>query len=40
MYRLNPDWRMQAEELSGLWNAYMRDRVSISPLAEHALSSR
>jgi DNA-binding PadR family transcriptional regulator len=28
MYRLNPDWRMQAEELAELWQVYMRDRIS------------
>lgn len=27
MYRLNPDWRMQAEQLADLWINYMRDRV-------------
>ncbi|HEY9876815.1 MAG TPA: PadR family transcriptional regulator [Leptolyngbyaceae cyanobacterium] len=26
MYRLNPDWRMQAEELAELWNRYMGNR--------------
>ncbi|HEY9762305.1 MAG TPA: PadR family transcriptional regulator [Trichocoleus sp.] len=26
MYRLNPDWRMQAEELAELWNRYMGKR--------------
>lgn len=27
MYRLNPDWRMQAEQLADLWINYMRDRM-------------
>lgn len=27
MYRLNPDWRLQAEELADLWRKYMRDRT-------------
>ena len=27
MYRLNPDWRMQAEELADLWVDYMRARA-------------
>jgi DNA-binding PadR family transcriptional regulator len=40
MYRLNPDWRMQAEELADLWRRYMGDRaVPISRIAEHALTS-
>jgi DNA-binding PadR family transcriptional regulator len=26
MYRLNPDWRLQAEELSELWERYMGKR--------------
>lgn len=26
MYRLNPDWRMRAEELAQLWNRYMGNR--------------
>lgn len=41
MYRLNPDWRMQAEELAELWRNYMQERVSQKQaIAEHALSSR
>ncbi|MDB9527953.1 PadR family transcriptional regulator [Oscillatoria sp. CS-180] len=28
MYRLNPDWRMQAEELAEMWRSYMQTRVS------------
>ncbi len=42
MYRLNPDWRMQAEELAELWRTYMRDRMTVTHprIAEHALSSR
>ncbi|NER79373.1 MAG: helix-turn-helix transcriptional regulator [Leptolyngbya sp. SIO1D8] len=41
MYRLNPDWRMQAEELAELWLSYMRDRVAQPhlKLTEHAFSS-
>ncbi|MGF1459786.1 MAG: PadR family transcriptional regulator [Leptolyngbyaceae cyanobacterium] len=27
MYRLNPDWRLQAEELADLWVSYMKARV-------------
>lgn len=39
MYRLNPDWRMQAEELAELWRNYMQERVSQKQaIAEHALS--
>lgn len=42
MYRLNPDWRLQAEELAELWVNYMRDRITPTqhPVAEHVLSSR
>ncbi len=41
MYRLNPDWRMQAEELADLWLNYMRDRVSPAKAApEPAYSGR
>jgi DNA-binding PadR family transcriptional regulator len=41
MYRLNPDWRMQAEELADLWVNYMRDRASQSKTApEPAYSGR
>jgi DNA-binding PadR family transcriptional regulator len=41
MYRLNPDCRMQAEELAELWRNYMQERVSHKhTVAEHALSSR
>ncbi|MEM9003136.1 MAG: PadR family transcriptional regulator [Cyanobacteria bacterium P01_F01_bin.86] len=42
MYRLNPDWRMQAEELAEMWCGYMRDRASRpnQQVNEHALSSR
>lgn len=41
MYRLNPDWRMQAEELAEMWCNYMQERVSRkSVVAEHALSTR
>jgi DNA-binding PadR family transcriptional regulator len=41
MYRLNPDWRMQAEELADLWVNYMRDRASQSKIApEPAYSGR
>jgi DNA-binding PadR family transcriptional regulator len=41
MYRLNPDWRMQAEELAELWRNYMQERVSRkSAIAEHAFSTR
>lgn len=40
MYRLNPDWRMQAEELADLWQNYMKVRVSPKvPMVEHAYSS-
>lgn len=41
MYRLNPDWRMRAEELAGLWLDYMRDRAPShnSKVSEHVLSS-
>lgn len=27
MYRLNPDWRMHAEELAELWHQYMQDQT-------------
>ena len=30
MYRLNPDWRMQAEELADLWSNYMKSRIQQS----------
>ena len=42
MYRLNPDWRMQAEELAELWRNYMNDRTSRSGqhVTEHVLSPR
>ncbi|MEM1311021.1 MAG: PadR family transcriptional regulator [Cyanobacteria bacterium P01_D01_bin.71] len=41
MYRLNPDWRMQAEELSDLWVNYMKSRVPQQPIvAEPAYSGR
>ena len=41
MYRLNPDWRMQAEELADLWLNYMRDRVSpVKAAPEPAYSGR
>lgn len=41
MYRLNPDWRMQAEELAEMWRNYMKERVSQrDSLAEHAFSAR
>ena len=41
MYRLNPDWRMQAEELADLWVNYMRMRVPQSAqIAEPVYSSR
>lgn len=41
MYRLNPDWRMQAEELADLWVNYMRMRVPQStPISEPVYSSR
>jgi len=30
MYRLNPDWRMQAEELADLWSNYMKSRIQPS----------
>ncbi|MEM6839183.1 MAG: PadR family transcriptional regulator [Cyanobacteria bacterium P01_C01_bin.120] len=33
MYRLNPDWRMQAEELSDLWVSYMKSRLPQSAAA-------
>jgi DNA-binding PadR family transcriptional regulator len=28
MYRLNPDWRLQAEELAEFWKTYMGDSVA------------
>ena len=31
MYRLNPDWRMQAEELADMWQNYMSDRTAQLP---------
>ncbi|WP_204141004.1 PadR family transcriptional regulator [Halomicronema sp. CCY15110] len=41
MYRLNPDWRMQAEELADLWVNYMRDRASqTKTVPEPAYSGR
>jgi len=42
MYRLNPDWRMQAEELAELWQNYMRDRLATpsKQMTEHVFSSR
>lgn len=41
MYRLNPDWRMQAEELAEMWRNYMSERVSQKDaVAEHAFSAR
>ncbi len=41
MYRLNPDWRMQAEELADLWTNYMKSRVSqTQTVAEPVYSSR
>lgn len=41
MYRLNPDWRLQAEELAEMWGGYMRDRAprSQQPATAPALSS-
>lgn len=40
MYRLNPDWRLQAEELAELWQKYMRDRAvqPSKPITAHAFS--
>lgn len=41
MYRLNPDWRMQAEELAEFWQRYMGDHVSEGSLRQenHVFSS-
>ena len=42
MYRLNADWRLQAEELAGLWQQYM-GRIAGQPLGregEHTLVPR
>jgi len=40
MYRLNPDWRMQAEELAELWNQYMQGQRGESVLkSNHVLTS-
>jgi DNA-binding PadR family transcriptional regulator len=30
MYRLNPDWRLQAENLSELWKAYMGNSTQVN----------
>ena len=30
MYRLNPDWRLQAENLSELWKAYMGNATQVN----------
>lgn len=42
MYRLNPDWRLQAEELAELWRNYMHNRAlgksAIAPVNQHALT--
>jgi len=35
MYRLNPDWRMRAEELAELWHQYMKERLN-TPHYEHS----
>lgn len=41
MYRLNPDWRMQAEELAELWQRYMQERtVAKTAVTAPALSAR
>lgn len=40
MYRLNPDWRLQAEDLAELWLGYMNSRLPQSnpPMTAHVLS--
>jgi DNA-binding PadR family transcriptional regulator len=40
MYRLNPDWRLRAEELAEFWKTYMGEAVQgVSFQANRALSS-
>ncbi|MGB3199856.1 MAG: PadR family transcriptional regulator [Nodosilinea sp.] len=39
MYRLNPDWRLQSEELAEFWKTYMGDPVLPSPTQSPAYSS-
>ena len=39
MYRLNPDWRLQAEELAEFWKTYMGDPVRPSCTQSPAISS-
>jgi len=39
MYRLNPDWRLQAEELAEFWKTYMGDLVRPACTQSHAFSS-
>jgi hypothetical protein len=42
MYRLNPDWRLQAEELAELWRNYMHNRAlgksTVAPVNQHVLT--
>ena len=39
MYRLNPDWRLQAEELAEFWKTYRGDPVRPSCTQSPAISS-
>jgi DNA-binding PadR family transcriptional regulator len=39
MYRLNPDWRLQAEELAEFWRTYMGDSIQLAYEASPALWS-
>ncbi|TVQ12064.1 MAG: PadR family transcriptional regulator [Leptolyngbya sp. DLM2.Bin27] len=39
MYRLNPDWRLQAEELAEFWKIYMGNPVQPSCTQSPAFSS-
>ncbi|MEO1069838.1 MAG: PadR family transcriptional regulator [Cyanobacteria bacterium J06638_6] len=39
MYRLNPDWRLQAEELAEFWKTYMGDPLRQASAQSPALSS-
>jgi DNA-binding PadR family transcriptional regulator len=41
MYRLNPDWRMQAEDLAEMWCRFMKERVhNRQAVVEHAVFTR
>ena len=39
MYRLNPDWRLQSEELAEFWKTYMGDPLRVACSQSPAFSS-